>query len=262
MGKACGASLLRTIVTRTVRYAPALHADCFLFFLFFEFLNESSETTQMEKLTQRAAPANWPSAQRLRLRQRNFLALAHGSDDNPDGTAQQDLRVGNHPVQVRMNITDIIDPSNILTNLKASNKNQLLKELSRFALKLMPAEVNATERMIYDVLLERERLGTTGLGNGIAIPHGKLPRLKKIICVFARLETPLDFEAIDDQSVDLIFLLLAPEGAGADHLKALALLSRLLRDSGTCEKLRGASSADALYAIILDKSNSAVRTSH
>ncbi|MCX8500671.1 MAG: PTS IIA-like nitrogen regulatory protein PtsN [Alphaproteobacteria bacterium] len=160
-----------------------------------------------------------------------------------------------------MNITEIIDPSGILSNLKVSNKNQLLKELSRAALRLIPPDANGSERIIYDILLERERLGTTGLGNGIAVPHGKLPRLKKIICIFARLETPIDFEAIDDQAVDLIFLLLAPEGAGADHLKALALISRLLRDSATCEKLRGATSADALYAIIVDKAATAVRAS-
>ena len=160
-----------------------------------------------------------------------------------------------------MNITEIINPRSILTNLKVNTKTQTLKDLPRAAVGLIPPQASITDRMIYEVLLERERLGTTGLGNGIAIPHGKLPRLKSIICLFARLDSPIDFEAIDDQTVDLVFLLLAPEGAGADHLKALALISRLLRDSATCSNLRSAPSADALYAIILDRSTAAAKAS-
>ncbi len=108
------------------------------------------------------------------------------------------------------------------------------------------------ERVIFDTLLERERLGTTGVGNGIAIPHGRLPGLDKLYGLFARLERPVDFDSIDEMPVDLIFLLLAPESAGADHLKALARVSRLLRDKAVCEKLRGAESADALYALLTD----------
>jgi len=108
------------------------------------------------------------------------------------------------------------------------------------------------ERTIYDVLIERERLGTTGIGMGIGIPHGKLPGLGKLYGIFARLERPIPFEAIDDQPVDLIFLLLAPETAGADHLKALARVSRLLRDRAVCDKLRGTDNADALYALLTD----------
>jgi PTS system nitrogen regulatory IIA component len=95
------------------------------------------------------------------------------------------------------------------------------------------------------------------VGDGIAIPHGKLAELSRLYGVFARLETPVDFDAVDDQPVDLIFLLLAPETAGADHLKALARVSRLLRDRATCEKLRGADKADALYALLTES-----RTSH
>ena len=171
------------------------------------------------------------------------------------------MSVINHPVQVSMIITEILEPKCILSHLKAANKSQALKELARSAISLIPTDTNASERSIYDILIERERLGTTGLGNGIAIPHGKLPKLKKLICLFARLDNPIDFEAIDDQPVDLIFLLLAPEGAGADHLKALALISRLLRDTTTCDRLRSASSADALFAIILDKSATVVKAS-
>ncbi len=108
------------------------------------------------------------------------------------------------------------------------------------------------ERTIYDVLIERERLGSTGIGMGIGIPHGRLPGLDRLCGIFARLDRPVPFDAIDDQPVDLIFLLLAPESAGADHLKALARVSRLLRDRTVCEKLRGTDNADALYALLID----------
>ncbi|AWU94750.1 PTS IIA-like nitrogen regulatory protein PtsN [Azospirillum ramasamyi] len=141
---------------------------------------------------------------------------------------------------------DLISPQAILPNLKASNKKQALQEMARKASEL----TGQHERAIFDVLLERERLGTTGVGHGIAIPHGKLSSLDRVHGVFARLERPIDFDAIDEQPVDLIFLLLAPEQAGADHLKALARVSRLLRDQSMCEKLRGAQSGDAMYALL------------
>jgi PTS system nitrogen regulatory IIA component len=99
-------------------------------------------------------------------------------------------------------------------------------------------------------LLERERLGTTGVGCGIAIPHGKLPDLKKLYGCFARLETPIDFDAVDNEPVDLIFLLLAPESAGAAHLKALARISRVLRNAAHCEKLRAAAGPDRIYTLL------------
>jgi PTS system nitrogen regulatory IIA component len=139
-----------------------------------------------------------------------------------------------------------------MPRLKVSSKKQALQELARRA-----AEITGVhERQIFDVLLERERLGTTGVGNGIAIPHGKLADVKQMFGLFARLEHPVDFEAIDEQPVDLIFLLLAPEGAGADHLKALARVSRLLRDRAICEKLRGADQAEAIYALLTDRAHS------
>lgn len=147
-----------------------------------------------------------------------------------------------------MQIADMMTLKAVVPNLKVTSKKQALQELAR-----RTAEVSGQpERAIFDVLLERERLGTTGVGNGIAIPHGKLPGLDRLYGLFARLETPVDFDAIDDQPVDLIFLLLAPEGAGADHLKALARISRLLREPKTCEKLRGSDTADAIYAILTD----------
>lgn len=145
-----------------------------------------------------------------------------------------------------MEISDLVTPAAVIAALKATSKKQALQELARRAAEL----TGEHERAIFDVLLERERLGTTGVGDGVAIPHGKLPNLKKLVGMFARLERPIDFEAIDEQPVDLIFLLLAPGTAGADHLKALARVSRLLRDRSTCEKLRGADTPDALYALL------------
>lgn len=125
-------------------------------------------------------------------------------------------------------------------------QKQALQELSRRA-----AEITGLhERAIFDVLLERERLGTTGVGNGIAIPHGKLSDLKELFGVFARLEKPVDFDAVDEQPVDLIFLLLAPESAGADHLKALARISRQFRDRTVCERLRVATDQISLFRLL------------
>jgi PTS system nitrogen regulatory IIA component len=100
------------------------------------------------------------------------------------------------------------------------------------------------------VLLQREKLGTTAVGYGVAIPHGKLPKLEKMFGLFARLERGIDFEAMDGQQVDLMFLLLAPEGAGADHLKALARVARLLRDQDVANKLRASRDAESLYAVL------------
>ncbi|TWB50961.1 phosphotransferase IIA-like nitrogen-regulatory protein PtsN [Nitrospirillum amazonense] len=143
-------------------------------------------------------------------------------------------------------MVELLKPDGIVANLKASSKKQVLQELAKRAADL----TGQHERAIFDVLLERERLGTTGVGRGIAIPHGKLPTLPKVCALFARLERPVDFDSIDEQPVDLICLLLAPESAGADHLKALALVSRMLRNPLFCEKLRGADTADAIYALL------------
>lgn len=153
-----------------------------------------------------------------------------------------------------MDISDLITPEAVVANLKVATKKQALQELARRAAETIGDA--AGEREIFDVLLERERLGTTGVGAGIAIPHGKLPRLAGLYGLFAKLDRPIDFEAIDEQPVDLIFLLLAPESAGADHLKALARVSRLLRDRAICEKLRGSESADALYAVLTSTATS------
>jgi nitrogen PTS system EIIA component len=147
-----------------------------------------------------------------------------------------------------MSIADLITPQSVIAKLSVTTKKQALQELSRRAGILL----DLPERRIFDVLLERERLGTTGVGMGIAIPHGRLSELSRVHGMFARLERPVDFAAIDDQPVDLFFMLLAPESAGADHLKALARVSRLLRNRAICEKLRGTNNADALYALLTD----------
>lgn len=151
-----------------------------------------------------------------------------------------------------MEISDLIGVESIVANLRVTSKKQVLQELAKRA-----AEVTGEhERAIFDVLMERERLGTTGVGNGIAIPHGKLATLDRLFGLFARLETPVDFQSIDERPVDLVFVLLAPESAGADHLKALARVSRLLRDGSVCEKLRGSNDAEALYALLTESSAS------
>ena len=145
-----------------------------------------------------------------------------------------------------MLLSDFISPDSVVPSLKAKSKKQLLQELSSRAARL----TGLSEREIFDVLLQRERLGSTGLGQGVAIPHGKIAGLKRIVGIFARLAEPVDFEAIDAQKVDIVFLLLAPEGAGADHLKALARISRLLREGSAVEKLRACKDAAALYAVL------------
>ena len=151
-----------------------------------------------------------------------------------------------------MEIADLLTQDGTIANLKVTSKKQALQEMARRAADICGLD----ERIIFDVLLERERLGTTGVGNGIAIPHGKLADLDRLYGVFARLEQPVNFDAIDEQPVDLIFLLLAPETAGADHLKALARISRLLRDSKICKKLRGSDDAEAIYALLTDSADS------
>ncbi|MEZ5763186.1 MAG: PTS IIA-like nitrogen regulatory protein PtsN [Xanthobacteraceae bacterium] len=145
-----------------------------------------------------------------------------------------------------MTVTDLVAPEAIIPALKVISKKQALQELAARAAVL----TGQNERTIFEVLLQREKLGTTAVGYGVAIPHGKLPKLDRIFGLFARLERPIDFEAMDNQPVDLMFLLLAPEGAGAEHLKALARVARLLRDQDTANKLRASRDAQSLYAVL------------
>ena len=145
-----------------------------------------------------------------------------------------------------MALTDLLTPDAILPALRVNGKKQALQEMSDRAAQAsgLPA------REIFDSILQRERLGSTGVGDGIAIPHGKLARCERIFGIFARLERPIDFEALDGLPVDLIFLLVAPESAGADHLKALAMIARVLRDSSLATRLRSTRDASALYSLL------------
>ena len=145
-----------------------------------------------------------------------------------------------------MPLTDIIAPNAIIPALKVNNKKQAIQELAAHAATLTGQD----QRTILEVLQQRERLGSTAVGSGVAIPHGKLTKLGGLFGLFARLEKPIEFEALDNQKVDLIFLLLAPEGAGADHLKALAKIARLLRDPEIARKLRESPDAGALHAVL------------
>ena len=151
-----------------------------------------------------------------------------------------------------MELTDLITPDHVIARMRATSKKQALQELARRS-----AEVSGLEqREIFDILLERERLGTTGIGRGIAIPHGKHDRLNGLVGVFARIDKAIDFDAVDGEPVDLLFLLLAPPSAGADHLKALAKVSRTLRDQTICTQLRGCEDADGIYALLTGTSTS------
>jgi nitrogen PTS system EIIA component len=152
-----------------------------------------------------------------------------------------------------MNLANLIDAHSVLRSLKAQNKKQLLQELAHAA----STVTGVDQRIIFETLFQREKLGSTGLGAGIAIPHGKLKALTKVHGLFARLATPVEYESVDGQPVDLVFLLLAPEQAGADHLTALAKISRLLRDREFAAKLRGTDTTEGLYAILTEPSASA-----
>src|SRR5216110_198842 len=145
-----------------------------------------------------------------------------------------------------MPLTDLVAPNAIVPALKVNGKKQAIQELAGRAAKL----TGQNERLVFETLMQREKLGSTGVGNGIAIPHGKLPKLERLFGLFVRLDRPVDFEALDGQPVDLVFLLLAPEAAGADHLKALARIARLLRDPDVARKLRESRDAEALYAVL------------
>ena len=144
-----------------------------------------------------------------------------------------------------MNENGLLNEDAILPALKVNSKKQLLQELAAKAHEL----TGMNEREIFNVILQRERLGSTGVGNGIALPHGMITELNEIIGIFSRLSEPVDFESNDDQPVDLVFLLLAPESAGSDHLKSLSRIARIFRDDKTLSRLRGTDDKTALFAI-------------
>jgi len=134
----------------------------------------------------------------------------------------------------------------VVANFQASSKKQVLLELARQTDEL----THTGSDLVFEMLLQRERLGSTGIGHGIAIPHARLPGLDRVYGVFAHLAKPVDFDSVDDEPVDLVFLLLAPENDGADHLKALAKVSRILRDKAVCDRLRNTDSVESTYALL------------
>ena len=146
-----------------------------------------------------------------------------------------------------MHLSEFLDFEGIKTSLPGGNKKALLLQLANFAAQRLSLDSAA----ILSSLTEREQLGSTGFGQGVAIPHGKIEGLKRIYCLFVRLSEPLDYKAIDGRRVDLVFLLLSPPNAGAEHLKALATISRVTRSGTTLEKMRGARSRDALAAVLM-----------
>lgn len=147
-----------------------------------------------------------------------------------------------------MNLGDLLAQEGIIPSLKSKTKKQALQDLSQRAAEF----AGLAPRDIFDALMQRERLGSTGLGRGIAVPHVKFRTLKSIVCLFARLEEPIEFDSLDNEPVDLIFLLMAPEHASGDHLKALARISRLLRDPDAITSLRAARDSAALYAVLTE----------
>lgn len=146
-----------------------------------------------------------------------------------------------------MQLADFLDFDAIKTSLSGGNKKSLLQQLANVA----GQRLGVDSALIHASLIEREQLGSTGFGQGVAIPHGKIDGLSRIYGLFSRLSEPLDYKAIDGRPVDLVFLLLSPLDAGAEHLKALAAISRVTRDAATLERLRGARSRDALAAVLM-----------
>lgn len=147
-----------------------------------------------------------------------------------------------------MEIGDILSPQAVIQRLRATNKKKLITELATYAAQI----ANLDSSKVFEVLWEREKLNSTGVGHGVAIPHARVTKLDRIVGVFAHLEGSVDFESIDEAPVDLVFALLTPEDAGADHLKALARISRLMRNSAMCEKLRAANDRAQLYALLTE----------
>jgi nitrogen PTS system EIIA component len=145
-----------------------------------------------------------------------------------------------------MDLADILSEESVLFCSDISNKHDVLQRLAERA----AVATGHSAEELFDALNDRESLGSTGLGNGIAVPHGKVAGLKGVCAVFMKLETPVEFEAVDDQPVDLVMMLLAPMGAGADHLKALARVARILRTDSIAENLRRVTDPTRLYAIL------------
>lgn len=147
-----------------------------------------------------------------------------------------------------MKIGDFLDSRAVLPLLKASTKKQALQEIAQALGSLIAVD----QRVIFETLLTREKLGSTGLGQGIAIPHGRIPGLKQVTGLFAKLATPIDYDAVDGKPVDMVFVMLSPDHAGADHLTALAKISRVMRSPAAVSKLRATNTTEGLYAVLTE----------
>ncbi|MGL4635924.1 MAG: PTS IIA-like nitrogen regulatory protein PtsN [Beijerinckiaceae bacterium] len=145
-----------------------------------------------------------------------------------------------------MPLIDILAPEGIVPSAQATTKKALLEAIAGHAARV----AGLPERVVFETLLQRERLGSTGIGGGIAIPHGKFEGLSHLVGLFIRMEKPIDFEALDGEAVDLVFVLLAPEGAGADHLKGLSRVARILRNSAVITSLRETRDASVMHALL------------
>jgi nitrogen PTS system EIIA component len=147
-----------------------------------------------------------------------------------------------------MDISDILSPQTVFQRVKVASKKKLFTEIAGFA--AVAAGLDADK--VFDALWQREKLASTGVGHGVAIPHARMPKLDKIVGLFVHLDDAIDFEAIDSAPVDLVFVLLTPAEAGADHLKALARIARLMRNPAVCEKLRAANDRSQIYALLTE----------
>jgi nitrogen PTS system EIIA component len=147
-----------------------------------------------------------------------------------------------------MHLGDLIKLDAVIPSVKAANKKALIAELAERAGELLEVE----DRPIYEALWQRESLSSTGIGRGIAIPHARVAQVRQMFGMFAKLDRPIEFESMDNEPVDLVFLLLAPESAGADHLKALARVSRLMRDPLTLDRLRSTKAKAAIHALLTE----------
>lgn len=150
-----------------------------------------------------------------------------------------------------MHISDILRPEGTRCVTSVASKKRLFQDIAEIA----SASCGLQASEVLNALQEREALGPTGVGKGVALPHARVSGIERVCGVFMRLEKPLDFDAVDRQPVDLVFALFAPVGAGVDHLKALARVSRTLRDAGICAKLRSTDNPSALYAIMTDEAS-------
>ena len=147
-----------------------------------------------------------------------------------------------------MKISDIIDAGAVVPSLKATTKKQVLQDVAQQLARLVAID----QRIIFETLLTREKLGSTGLGQGIAMPHGRMPGLQHVTGLFAKLATPIDYDSVDGKPVDLVFALLSPDHAGADHLTALAKISRIMRSPAALSNLRATNTAEGLYAVLTE----------